>query len=122
MKDICKGNLGVKLEEEVLLDANGDTSFISVDMVAEEEKLLEDRMKEEVDELKEAPQLDDSQFTKLDELLTQTQLYSEFLLEKMDDITKVSFYTFFQMCILGTVALQYLVGLSVIKYSNELHC
>ncbi|CAN6852366.1 unnamed protein product [Brassica oleracea] len=27
-------------------------------------------------------------FTKLDELFTQTQLYSEFLLEKMEDITK----------------------------------
>ncbi|PWA70485.1 chromatin remodeling 1 [Artemisia annua] len=32
--------------------------------------------------------LDEVQFTKLDELLTQTQLCSEFLLEKLDDITK----------------------------------
>ncbi|KAG2251114.1 hypothetical protein Bca4012_098576 [Brassica carinata] len=30
----------------------------------------------------------DVSFTKLDELFTQTQLYSEFLLEKMEDITK----------------------------------
>ncbi|WZZ71602.1 hypothetical protein YC2023_082972 [Brassica napus] len=29
-----------------------------------------------------------TRFTKLDELFTQTQLYSEFLLEKMEDITK----------------------------------
>lgn len=52
------------------------------------------RLKEEeekMNEPKEEPHLNDLQFTKLDELLTQTQLYSEFLLENMDTITKVSF-------------------------------
>ncbi|GFQ06665.1 ATP-dependent DNA helicase ddm1, partial [Phtheirospermum japonicum] len=43
---------------------------------------------EKTDEPKEAPVLTDTQFNKLDELLTQTQLFTEFLLEKMDDITK----------------------------------
>lgn len=64
-------------------------------MEEEDEKLQEERLKEEEEEKanepKEEPHLNDIQFTKLDELLTQTQLYSEFLLEKMDDITKVSF-------------------------------
>ncbi|KAL6993595.1 ATP-dependent DNA helicase ddm1 [Sarracenia purpurea var. burkii] len=77
------------LEEEVLLEAkNGDSSLISRAMAEEEEKLLEARVKEErANDLLETPHLNDSQFTKLDELLTQTQLYSEFLLEKMDAIT-----------------------------------
>lgn len=44
----------------------------------------------------EASDLNETKFTKLDELLTQTQLYFEFLLEKMDDITKVYlFFAFF---------------------------
>ncbi|XP_021897483.1 ATP-dependent DNA helicase DDM1 isoform X2 [Carica papaya] len=60
-------------------------------MAEEEEKLLKVREEEEkVDEEKkpeEVPHLDDIQYTRLDELLTQTQMYSEFLLEKMEDIT-----------------------------------
>ena len=67
-------------------------------MAEEEEKLLEARVKEEEEEEAEeeeerangpqqAPHLNDTQFTRLDELLTQTQLYSQFVLEKMDDIT-----------------------------------
>ena len=87
--------MGVKLEEEVLLAAkNGDSSLLSRDMAKEEEKLLEARVKEEEEERangpQQAPHLNDTQFTRLDELLTQTQLYSQFLLEKMDDITIVS--------------------------------
>ena len=55
-------------------------------MAEEEEKLLEARENE-----KAAVKLDPNfKFDKLDELLTQTKLYSEFLLEKMDDITAVS--------------------------------
>ncbi|GKU94544.1 hypothetical protein SLEP1_g8023 [Rubroshorea leprosula] len=79
----------VKLEEEMVLDAEDvDSSLIPRTMAEEENKLLQARLKEaEQKELQEAPQLNDSQFTKLDELLTQTQLYSEFLLEKMEDIT-----------------------------------
>ena len=96
MKDACDVKTEVKLEEEIIADAkNGDSSLISRDMVEEEEKLMEARVKEEDEELKkeESANLKDSQFTKLDELLTQTQLYSEFLLEKMDDITIVFFHT-----------------------------
>ena len=55
-------------------------------MAEEEEKLLEARENENA-EVKLDPNF---KFDKLDELLTQTQLYSEFLLEKMDDITSVS--------------------------------
>ncbi|KAK6128441.1 hypothetical protein DH2020_012556 [Rehmannia glutinosa] len=86
----CKDNLDVKLEVEVDGE-NGDCSLVSKTMEEEEEKMQEERLKEEeekANESKEEPQLNDVQFTKLDELLTQTQLYSEFLLEKMDDITK----------------------------------
>ncbi|KAG5535833.1 hypothetical protein RHGRI_023562 [Rhododendron griersonianum] len=56
-------------------------------MAEEEEKLLESRVKEGENHPTETPRLNDTQFTKLDELLTQTQLYSKFLLEKMDAIT-----------------------------------
>ncbi|XP_039158136.1 ATP-dependent DNA helicase DDM1 [Eucalyptus grandis] len=80
-----------KLEEEILLTAkNGDSSLISKAMAEEEENLLDARVKEDVEQennSEEPPELDDNQLTKLDELLTQTQLYTEFLLEKMDDIT-----------------------------------
>ncbi|XP_020247476.1 ATP-dependent DNA helicase DDM1 isoform X1 [Asparagus officinalis] len=62
---------------------NGDTSLISKTMAEEEKKLHEAREKEKA-EAKLDPNF---KFDKLDELLTQTQLYSEFLLEKMDDIT-----------------------------------
>lgn len=82
------------MKEEILLDAKiGDSSLISEAMAEEEEKLLKVREEEEkVDEEKkpeEVPHLDDIQYTRLDELLTQTQMYSEFLLEKMEDITIV---------------------------------
>ncbi|WOL16984.1 ATP-dependent DNA helicase DDM1 [Canna indica] len=68
---------------------NGDTTLISPTMAEEEEKLLDARVKQEEinrDVPRETvnPEL---RFSKLDELLTQTQLYSEFLLEKMEDIT-----------------------------------
>ncbi|XP_062102383.1 ATP-dependent DNA helicase DDM1 [Humulus lupulus] len=90
-EDTCDIKTEVKLEEEIIADAkNGDSLLISKAMVEEEEKLLEARVKEEDEERNkepETPNLNDSQFTKLDELLTQTQLFSEFLLEKIDDIT-----------------------------------
>ncbi|GKU99146.1 hypothetical protein SLEP1_g12034 [Rubroshorea leprosula] len=79
-----------KLEEEMVLNAEDvNSSLISRSMLEEENMLLQARLKEETEqeEPEEAPQLNDSQFTRLDELLTQTQLYSEFLLEKMEDIT-----------------------------------
>uniref|UniRef100_A0A2C9WKY3 ATP-dependent DNA helicase DDM1 n=1 Tax=Manihot esculenta TaxID=3983 RepID=A0A2C9WKY3_MANES len=88
----CNDKTGDNLEKDVLLAAkNGDSSLVSKAMAEEEEKLLEARIREEAEkeeELEEAPQLNDTQFTKLDELLNQTQLYSEFLLEKMDEITR----------------------------------
>lgn len=80
-------------DDMLLLDAkNGDASLISKTMAEEEKKLLEERTRNdggsERDEIK--PVMDrNSQLSKLDELLTQTQLYSEFLLEKMDNITFV---------------------------------
>lgn len=90
-KDNCKEELAVKLEEEVTFDPeSGDATHIPENMAKEEEILMRARAKEEeeqLNEFKEAPILNDTQFTKLDELLTQTQLYSEFLLEKMDNIT-----------------------------------
>jgi ATP-dependent DNA helicase len=99
MKDLCKEKMEVKAEEDTLPVAeNGDSSLISRLMAEEEEKLLEARIKEDEERRKE-PQaeakLNDRQFTKLDELLTQTQMYSDFLLEKMDDITIVSSHALF---------------------------
>lgn len=86
-------NIKAELKEGELSDAkNGDSLLISRAMAEEEEKLLEARIKEEAFEEKKAEDsvhLNETKFTKLDELLTQTQLYSEFLLEKMDDITFV---------------------------------
>lgn len=90
----CSEKSVTKLEEETILDAkNGDSSLISETMAKEEARLLGARVKEEdaekINKPDEAAELDDNQFTKLDELLTQTQLYTEFLLEKMEDITFV---------------------------------
>ncbi|XWS42046.1 hypothetical protein CRYUN_Cryun17cG0134900 [Craigia yunnanensis] len=85
----CKEEI-INLEEGTVLDAkNGDTSLLSEAMVKEEEKLMEARLKEQAkqEEPEEAVHLNDTQFTRLDGLLTQAQMYSEFLLEKMDDIT-----------------------------------
>lgn len=67
--------------------------MITEEMAEEERRLLEVRAKEDAEkELKmPAPNLADTMFSKLDELLSQTQLYSEFLLEKMDDIALVSY-------------------------------
>lgn len=88
----------------MVLDAEDvNSSLISRSMFEEENKLLQARLKEEAEqeEPEEAPKLNDSQFTRLDELLTQTQLYSEFLLEKMEDITSVlSLTPFFIMCLM----------------------
>lgn len=72
---------------------------IDVKLVKEEEQLFEARVKEEEEaeigkEPEQPPHLNDTQFSKLDELLTKTQLYSDFLLEKMDDITLVIFLHF----------------------------
>lgn len=68
---------------------------IDVKLVKAEEELLEARVKEEETEMeKEAPVLDETQFSKLDELLTKTQLFTDFLLEKMDDISFVNFFHF----------------------------
>ncbi|KAL5715233.1 ATP-dependent DNA helicase ddm1 [Ranunculus cassubicifolius] len=91
-EEICKNEVKTETENDVLQsleDAkNGDISLISPTMAKVEEELLETRVKEEDSNgEKVAPVLNESQFTKLDELLTQTQLYSQFLLEKMDDIT-----------------------------------
>ena len=94
MKENCEEKTAtVAVEEEILQAKNGDSSLISEAMAQEEEQLLKIREDEEIAKRAagsgEAPDLNDTQFTKLDELLTQTQLYSEFLLEKMEDITKV---------------------------------
>ncbi|KAH9663202.1 helicase lymphoid-specific [Citrus sinensis] len=80
------------MEEVVTLDAESNgTLLISKDMEEEEKKLLEARADEENVEQenvsKNEAHLNDLQFNKLDELLTQTQMYAEFLLEKMEDIT-----------------------------------
>ncbi|XP_047152795.1 ATP-dependent DNA helicase DDM1 [Vigna umbellata] len=87
-EDVCAPKDEVQLEEELIADVIDDgSSLVSKTMAEEEAKLLNARIKEEEVQCEEAPDLNDTQFNKLDELLTQTKLYSEFLLEKMDDIT-----------------------------------
>lgn len=62
-------------------------------MLEEEKRLAEERAQQEIAEaealLKTEPNLDQTSFSKLDELLSKTQIYSQFLLEKMDDIAIV---------------------------------
>ncbi|WVZ11768.1 hypothetical protein V8G54_016298 [Vigna mungo] len=87
-EDVCAPKDEVQLEEELIANViNDGSSLVSKTMAEEEAKLLNARIKEEEVQCEEAPDLNDTQFNKLDELLTQTKLYSEFLLEKMDDIT-----------------------------------
>ena len=75
---------------------NGDASLITEAMKKEEEQLEDTRLKAEEEE--EARKRDaaarlafdpETRYHKLDELLSQTQLYSEFLLENMDRIAEV---------------------------------
>ncbi|MCL7025219.1 hypothetical protein MKW94_020526 [Papaver nudicaule] len=87
-EDLADSPTSVLGDEEICNEETGDGSDgvengDSSKMVEEEgeEKLQETDVKE-VEEV-----MNDTKFNKLDELLTQTQLYSEFLLEKMDDIT-----------------------------------
>lgn len=106
-KETCEEKIDVKLEksevkseEEILPDEKNEASLLIPKALTEvEEKLLEDRVKEEEAEKEKAaeqlPNLNNTQITKLDELLTQTQLYSQFLLEKMDNITLVPSLTLF---------------------------
>ena len=89
---------------------NGDASLITEAMKKEEELLEEARIKAEEEEetrkREEAARLafdPETRYSKLDELLTKTQLFSEFLLQKMDQIADVcvshdagSFYAYLQ--------------------------
>ncbi|EER97913.1 hypothetical protein BDA96_02G022300 [Sorghum bicolor] len=74
---------------------NGDASLITEAMKKEEEELEDTRLKaveeEEARKREEAARLafdPETRYNKLDELLSQTQLYSEFLLENMDRIAE----------------------------------
>ncbi|KAK3146253.1 hypothetical protein QOZ80_3BG0263630 [Eleusine coracana subsp. coracana] len=84
----ASSNLPVDLEAK-----NGDASLITEAMKKEEEQLEAARVKAEEEEearkREEAAKLafdPEARYSKLDELLTKTQLFSEFLLEKMDAI------------------------------------
>ncbi|KAJ1287600.1 hypothetical protein BS78_02G022300 [Paspalum vaginatum] len=71
---------------------NGDASLITEEMKKEEDKLQEARVKAEEEEARKREEAakvafdPEARYNKLDELLTKTQLFSEFLLEKMDQI------------------------------------
>ncbi|GAV82930.1 SNF2_N domain-containing protein/Helicase_C domain-containing protein [Cephalotus follicularis] len=88
-EEICKEKIEVKLEKDMLVDADdGDSSLISRAMKEEEDKLSEVRLSRDQKEPIETPHLKETQFTRLDELLTQAQLYSEFLQEQMNGKTE----------------------------------
>ncbi|CAM8921839.1 unnamed protein product [Rhodiola kirilowii] len=88
LKDEDKPNIDAADPISKSVELETESLLVPSSMKEEEEKLLEARVKDEnANDSEETPHLNDSQFSKLDELLTQTQLYSEFLLEKMDNIS-----------------------------------
>ncbi|KAI3739133.1 hypothetical protein L2E82_29528 [Cichorium intybus] len=66
LNDICIEKVGMELKEA----KNGDVSLISTTMVVEKQKLEQQRVLEEETPKKETSNLNKTQFTKLDELLT----------------------------------------------------
>nr|UQJ81892.1 chromatin complex subunit A 106 [Zea mays] len=88
--DFLDAGLSIPIDLEA---KNGDVSLITEAMKKEEEQLEETRIKaEEEEEARKREEVaklafhPESRYSKLDELLTKTQLFSEFLLEKMDKI------------------------------------
>ena len=89
--------LGASSSIPIDLEAkNGDASLVSEVMKKEEEQLEEARLQAEEEEearkREEAARLafdPETRYNKLDELLSKTQLFSEFLLENMDKIADV---------------------------------
>ncbi|KAI5082173.1 hypothetical protein GOP47_0001916 [Adiantum capillus-veneris] len=79
----------ISVSEDEVVSEGSDTPLITEEMLKEEERLEEMRAKEDADkELKKnfAPEVAaDTMFDKLEKLLCQTELYSQFLFEKMDD-------------------------------------
>ncbi|KAL4180565.1 hypothetical protein AMTRI_Chr13g125920 [Amborella trichopoda] len=92
---LCTGEVNLACEGDAITSLYakfGDTTLISEAMVKEEADLHKARESEENEEKNKSREpgessLSSSKFSKLDELLTQTQLYTNFLFEKMDDIT-----------------------------------
>ncbi len=90
---------GVAMDSDVPAVTSGDDDvplpIVTGDMVEEEKRLAEERAKQEAAEMEEAlanqaaMKLEVTAFSKLDDLLSKTQIYSQFLLEKMDDIAMV---------------------------------
>ena len=66
------------MEKETVLDAKNGESFLLSEAMVKKNKLMEAPLKEEKTqkELEDAMHLNDTQFTRFDELLTQTQMYS----------------------------------------------
>ena len=87
--------LGASSSIPIDLEAkNGDASLITEVMKKEEEQLEKARLQaeEEARKREEAARLafdPETRYNKLDELLSKTQLFSEFLLENMDKIADV---------------------------------
>jgi ATP-dependent DNA helicase len=86
-------------DDDVPVVTSGDDDvplpIVTGDMVEEENRLAEERARQEAAEMEEALanqaaiKLEVTAFSKLDDLLSKTQIYSQFLLEKMDDIAMV---------------------------------
>jgi hypothetical protein len=70
-----------------------DDAVVTERMLEEEKHLAEERAQKEAAEaealLKATPNMDEAHFSKLDQLLNQTKIYSQFLLQRMDDIAMV---------------------------------
>lgn len=107
--DFLDAGLSIPIDLEA---KNGDVSLITEAMKKEEEQLEEARIKaEEEEEARKREEVaklafhPESRYSKLDELLTKTQLFSEFLLEKMDKIADVCI----SHCVLTVFILLWLV-------------
>lgn len=74
-----------------------DDPIITEKMLEEEKLLAVKRAQDEAAEVealsKATPDMDETNFSKLDQLLNQTKIYSQFLLERMDDIAMVGLST-----------------------------
>ncbi|GBG89175.1 hypothetical protein CBR_g48883 [Chara braunii] len=78
-------------EEDSFMTENGLDPLVTGQMAEEERRLMEERAKEDTEEMEKALRAADQNgdaknFDLLDVLLNKTQIYSKFLLERMEDI------------------------------------
>ncbi|GKB61118.1 hypothetical protein Tco_0917304 [Tanacetum coccineum] len=83
--DICKEKVGMKVAEDPVIDVKkwGRCSHITYNGGGGSE--IEQQRRKEEENVENAATTFNARFSKLDELLSQTKIYSDLLLEKMDE-------------------------------------